>query len=79
MDVLTEVRSTLGQTSELTVPASSVQPEHHLSELPGVDSLSLVDIVQILERRMGIRLDDDAVFELETIGDLCRLIEQSLP
>jgi acyl carrier protein len=41
-----------------------------LRELPGTDSLRLLQCVVDLENRFGIELDDDSVFAARTVGDL---------
>jgi acyl carrier protein len=41
-----------------------------LRELPGTDSLRLLQCVVDLENRFGVELDDDSVFAARTVGDL---------
>jgi acyl carrier protein len=53
---------------------SAVTRETPLSDL-GVDSLTMMQAVGILEDRLGIRLADEGVSRARTVGDLVDLVE----
>ena len=40
-----------------------------------VDSVDLVEIAHGLEQRLGVRIDDDEIYEVETVGQLVDLLE----
>jgi acyl carrier protein len=46
------------------------QPEQHLGNDLGMDSLSLVDVLSQVEKRFGITLDDNEIVQVETIQDI---------
>ena len=51
----------------LEVPAGSVRPEHRFAEDLVADSLALVEIVDIVEERLGVVFDDRDLDELTTV------------
>ncbi|MDT9681060.1 acyl carrier protein [Streptomyces sp. TRM76323] len=46
-------------------------------ELPGMDSLHLVEAVTVAEARWGVKFDEDDLFDVRTGHDLCALIQQT--
>ncbi len=64
--------------AELGCPADMVSPEAALWDLSGLDSMKLVRIVNSLEKTCRVALDDEDVYELESLPELVRLIEQEL-
>ena len=51
------------------VPASSVELSKNFTEDLDVDSLSMVEVVVAAEERFGVKIPDDQVAELTTVGD----------
>jgi acyl carrier protein len=49
-----------------------------LRELPGTDSLRLLQCVVDLESRFGVELDDDSVFAARTVGDLVDVLASAI-
>ena len=47
-----------------------------LSEDLHLDSLGRVQLQSMLEQRLGLELDDDAIAAAQTLGDLRELLEQ---
>lgn len=43
----------------------------------GLDSMSLVELVTLLEERLGTTIEDRKLGELRTLGDLEKLLESS--
>ena len=64
--------------AELGCGADMVSPEAALWDLSGLDSMKLVRIVNSLEKTCQVTLDDEDVYELESLPDLVRLIEREL-
>lgn len=53
----------------LEVPASSVLREQRFAEDLSADSLALVEIIDILEERLGLSIADQDLDDLTTIGE----------
>lgn len=64
--------------AELGCGTDMVSPEAALWDLSGLDSMKLVRIVNSLEKRCQVTLDDEDVYELESLPDLVQLIEREL-
>ena len=56
------------------VPAASVEPGKNFTEDLDVDSLSMVEVVVAAEERFGVKIPDDQVAELSTVGDAVNFI-----
>ncbi|GGM25229.1 MULTISPECIES: acyl carrier protein [Micromonospora] len=50
-------------------PITPLKPEYTFDEI-GVDSMSFVDLLFLLEREHGIEIPDDDLPEITTVGDL---------
>ncbi len=59
------------------VPASTVQPDKEFVADLDVDSLSMVEIVVAAEEKFGVRIPDDQVKNLKTVGDAVGYIERA--
>ena len=51
------------------VPAASIELGKNFTEDLDVDSLSMVEVVVAAEERFGVKIPDDQVAELTTVGD----------
>ena len=51
------------------VPAASIELGKNFTEDLDVDSLSMVEVVVAAEERFGVKIPDDQVAELATVGD----------
>ena len=49
--------------------AESLTPDAKLSEL-GITSLAMIEIAVRVEDAFGVRLDDDVLYDIETLGEL---------
>ena len=54
--------------------AEDLTPEAKISEL-GINSLAMIEIAVRIEDTFGVRLDDETVFSLPTVGELDGHIE----
>jgi len=61
--------------SEFELPAESLTADATLREDLGLDSLDAVDLTRRLEEQSGIQVETRALAELNTLGDMYRLIE----
>ena len=59
------------------VPADDVQMDKSFVADLDVDSLSMVEIVVAAEEKFGVRIPDDQVKNLKTVGDAVRFIENA--
>jgi acyl carrier protein len=75
----TDVRAELAEIVEeiAGVPADDVQSDKSFVEDLDVDSLSMVEIVVAAEEKFGVRIPDDEVKNLKTVGDAVSFIERA--
>lgn len=75
----TDVRGTVLQILEDVVeePAASITDDQVLVDDLDVDSLSLVEIMMLIEERIGVKLDEESAAELRTVGDLVARLESA--
>lgn len=71
--IIETVNNALAEEFELE--AADMQPEAHLYNDLGLDSLDAVDMVIVLEKAFGRKLrDEQAIREIRTLGDLYAFI-----
>jgi acyl carrier protein len=75
----TEIQSDLATIVEeiAGVPAADVQPDKEFIADLDVDSLSMVEIVVAAEEKFGVRIPDDQVKNLKTVGDAVDYIQNA--
>lgn len=56
------------------IPAEDVGPEKAFVADLDIDSLSMVEVIVAAEERFGVKIPDDEVKNLETVGDAVRFI-----
>lgn len=72
-EVISLTNKTIAQEFELE--EEHMNPEAHLIDDLGLDSLDFVDMIVVLQRAFGVKLrDDSAVREVRTLGDIHTLI-----
>lgn len=62
---------------ETGLPAADVQPPKTFTEDLDIDSLSMMTIVVNAEEKFGIRIPDDDVKGLSTVGDAVTYIQKA--
>jgi len=62
---------------QLDVPPSEVSPEKSFTDDLGADSLAIVELVLALEEEFGIKIPDDKVDSIKTVGDAVGYIKQN--
>lgn len=74
-----EIRSGLAEiVNEIAgVPAEDVQMDKSFVDDLDVDSLSMVEVVVAAEEKFGVKIPDDEVKNLRTVGDAVAYIERS--
>lgn len=56
------------------IPASSIEMDKNFTDDLDVDSLSMVEVVVASEERFGVKIPDEKVTELATVGDAVNFI-----
>ena len=74
-----EIRADLAEiVNEVTgIPADDVQLEKSFTDDLDVDSLSMVEVVVAAEEKFDVRIPDDEVKNLKTVGDAVTYIEKA--
>ncbi|MCW2787427.1 acyl carrier protein [Marmoricola sp. OAE513] len=74
-----EIRTDLADiVNEVTgIPAADVQLEKSFTDDLDVDSLSMVEVVVAAEEKFDVRIPDDQVKNLKTVGDAVSYIEKA--
>jgi len=74
-----EIRSGLADiVNEVAgIPADDVQLEKAFTDDLDVDSLSMVEVVVAAEEQFGVKIPDDDVKNLKTVGDAVAYIENA--
>jgi len=61
-------------TTVLDVAVDLITPDAKLGETLDADSVDLIEIAGVLERRFGVELDDHELHDLQTVADFVDLI-----
>jgi acyl carrier protein len=74
-----EILSDLAEiVNEVTgIPAADVQLDKSFTDDLDVDSLSMVEVVVAAEEKFSVRIPDDEVKNLKTVGDAVNYIEKA--
>jgi acyl carrier protein len=74
-----EIRNELAEiVNEVTgIPAGDVLLEKSFTDDLDVDSLSMVEVVVAAEEKFSVRIPDDQVKNLKTVGDAVSYIEKA--
>ena len=59
------------------VPVDSVQLDKSFTDDLDIDSLSMVEVVVAAEEKFGVKIPDDDVKDLRTVGDAVTYIAQA--
>ena len=59
----------------LTDDVNKLKPEAKLIDDLGADSLTAVEIVMELEKKLGIEIDDSKIEKIVTIQDIINIVE----
>lgn len=74
-DILTGLADIVNE--ETGVDTAQVQPEKSFTDDLDIDSLSMMTIVVNAEEKFGVRIPDDEVKNLNTVGDAISFIQQA--
>ncbi len=62
-------------SNQLQVESSKIKAESNLIKDLKADSLDIVDMIITFEEQFGIEIDDNAVTDIKTVGDIVNYIE----
>ena len=71
-DVLAGIKEIVEEVAG--IPAASIELDKNFTEDLEVDSLSMVEVVVAAEERFGIKIPDDQVAGMLTVGDAVNFI-----
>jgi acyl carrier protein len=57
------------------IPVEDIQPDKGFTDDLDVDSLSMVEVVVAAEEKFGVKIPDDDVKDLRTVGDAVTYIK----
>jgi acyl carrier protein len=75
-EILAELRSVM--ESEFGLEPRRIEPSVHLVEDLDLDSLDLVDLAVSLEDRTGLRIDEQELKSVRTVGDAVEAVQAAL-
>lgn len=61
---------------EILPQAGEVTPATHVADDLGADSVDLIEIVACIERDLDMTIDEDLIYEIQTVGDLADLVDK---
>lgn len=76
MDVREKVKQIMAGV--LRISASEISSEKLVRDDLGMDSMQAIESLAILEKELGIIIDPEKAFDVATVGDLFKLVEDSL-
>lgn len=71
-DVLAGIKEIVEEVAG--IPAASIEMGKNFTDDLDVDSLSMVEVVVAAEERFGVKIPDEKVTELKTVGDAVNFI-----
>ena len=74
-DIRTELAEIVNEVTG--IPAENVQSDKSFTDDLDIDSLSMMTIVVNAEEQFGVRIPDDEVKNLKTVGDAVSYIERA--
>ena len=71
-DSLKEIETKLKEIicGELKLDPQTTSEKTNLREIPGIESIKILRIVVLIEKHYGVELEDQVIFQAETIGDI---------
>ncbi len=63
---------------EFEIDAELLRPESLLYEDIGLDSLDAVDLIVMVDKKLGVRIDEEEARSLKTLEDVYTIIDELL-
>lgn len=77
MQLDNEVLARLGKSAGLTIDLTAIRQDQTFQEI-GLDSMSLINLMYAIEDEFNVTLSTDEMMEINTVGDMQKLIERKL-
>jgi acyl carrier protein len=74
-EILSGLAEILNEVAD--VPAADVSADKSFTEDLDVDSLSMVEVAMAAEEKFGVKIPDDELANLKTVGDAVDYIQKS--
>ena len=74
-DTLAKITDIIAE--QLDVEVADISAEKSFTDDLGADSLAIVELVLALEEQFGIKIPDDKVDNIKTVGDAVEYIEKN--
>ena len=73
----TQIEETVKQflIEDLEIDGAKIKPEANLKEDIGIDSLDIIDVVVIVERKFGFKIKAEEMANVKTFSQFCDYIE----
>lgn len=75
-EIVDKVQAVLAE--QLAVERTQVKPEARFDEDLDADSLDLVETVMVLEEELGVKIEDEEMAEVDTVGQAIDLVSRKL-
>ena len=62
-------------SDKLGYDATEIKEENNFITDLGADSLDMVEIIMGIEQEFGLKIDDNEISEVKTVGDLIKKVE----
>ncbi|MDA3915353.1 MAG: acyl carrier protein [Deltaproteobacteria bacterium] len=63
---------------EFEIDAELLTPESLLYEDIGLDSLDAVDLIVMVDKQLGVRIEEEEARSISTLGDVYKIIDELL-
>ncbi len=63
---------------EFEIDAELLKPESLLYEDIGLDSLDAVDLIVMIDKQLGVRIDEEQARSIRTLEDVYKIIDELL-
>ena len=77
---INEIRETVKEflIDELEIDESRIYDDARMKEDMGIDSLEVVDVVVLVDRKFGVRMKNEDFKLVKTFGQFCSFIAEKL-
>ena len=77
---INEIRETVKEflIDELEIDESKIYDDARLKEDMGIDSLEVVDVVVLVDKKFGVRMKNEDFRTVKTFGQFCSFIAEKL-
>lgn len=62
----------------LELPAGSLKGDEPLADIPEWDSLAVISFIALVDEKLGLSVDGEALAEAESVADLLALVHDKL-